>query len=239
MIQRVQESADAVVLAPASPATASVIWLHGLGADGNDFVPIVPELKLPPSLAVRFVFPHAPMRAVTINNGMRMRAWYDILDLTPGGPQDDAGIRDSATILAGFIQRERDSGIAADRIVVAGFSQGGAIALHGALRNPERLAGVMALSTYLPLRTTLAAEASKANRDIPILMCHGSFDPVLPLRLGSSSRDLLRAEGYTVEWKEYPMQHQVCLEEIHDISAWLQARLGAAELVPGRKSNDS
>jgi len=221
MIQRVQESADAVVLAPASPATASVIWLHGLGADGNDFVPIVPELRLPSSVAVRFVFPHAPMRAVTINNGMRMRAWYDILDLTPGGPQDDAGIRDSAAILAGFIQRERDSGIAAGRIVVAGFSQGGAIALHAALRHPERLAGVMALSTYLPLRTTLAAEASKVNRDIPILMCHGSFDPVLPLRLGSSSRDLLRAEGYTVDWKEYPMQHQVCLEEIHDISTFL------------------
>jgi phospholipase/carboxylesterase len=227
MIQRLQESADTVVLVPETPATASVIWLHGLGADGNDFVPIVPELKLPSSLAVRFVFPHAPMRAVTINNGMRMRAWYDILDLTPGGPQDDAGIRDSAAILAGFIQRERESGIAADRIVVAGFSQGGAIALHQALRHPERLAGVMALSTYLPLRTTLAAEASKANRDIPILMCHGSFDPMLPMRLGSSSRDLLRAEGYTVDWKEYPMQHQVCLEEIHDISAWLQATVGA------------
>ena len=231
MIQRAQESLDAVVLAPATAATAAVIWLHGLGADGNDFVPIVPELRLPAGMAVRFVFPHAPVRPVTINNGMRMRAWYDILDLTPGGPQDDAGIRDSAAILAGFIQRERDSGIDANRIVVAGFSQGGAIALHEALRHPERLAGVMALSTYLPLRTTLAAEASKANRDIPILMCHGSFDPVLPLQLGSSSRDLLRAEGYVVDWKEYPMQHQVCLEEIHDISAWLRARLGAGSQV--------
>jgi phospholipase/carboxylesterase len=221
MNQRVQESADAVVLAPATPATASVIWLHGLGADGNDFVPIVPELKLPPSPAVRFVFPHAPMRAVTINNGMRMRAWYDILDLTPGGPQDEAGIRDSAAILAKFIQRERDTGIAASRIVVAGFSQGGAIALHAALRHVERLAGVMALSTYLPLPKTLAAEATTANRDLPILMCHGSFDPVLPLQLGSSSRDLLRAQGYAVEWKEYPMQHQVCLEEVQDISEFL------------------
>jgi phospholipase/carboxylesterase len=222
-----QESADAVVLAPATPATASVIWLHGLGADGNDFVPMVPELKLPPGPSVRFVFPNAPVRPVTINNGMRMRAWYDILELSASGAQDEAGIRDSAAILAGFIQRERDSGIAANRIVVAGFSQGGAIALHEALRHPERLSGVMALSTYLPLRTTFAAEASKANRDIPILMCHGSFDPVLPLRLGSSSRDLLRAEGYAVEWKEYPMQHQVCLEEVQDISAWLKERLAA------------
>ena len=221
MNQRVQESADAVVLAPATPATASVIWLHGRGADGHDFVPMVPELKLPPSPAVRFVFPHAPVRPVTINNGMRMRAWYDILDLTPGGPQDDAGIRDSAAILEKFIQRERDAGVAANHIVVAGFSQGGVIALHVALRHPERLAGVMVLSSYLMLRTTLAAEAAAANRDLPILMCHGSFDPVLPLQLGSSSRDLLRAAGYTVDWKEYPMQHQVCLEEVQDISEFL------------------
>ena len=227
MNQRVQESADAVVLAPATPATASVIWLHGLGADGNDFVPMVPELKLPPSPAVRFVFPHAPMRAVTINNGMRMRAWYDIKELSASGAQDEAGIRESAAILAKFIQRERDAGVAANRIVVAGFSQGGVIALHVALRHPERLAGVMVLSSYLPLRTTLAAEAAAANRDLPILMCHGSFDPVLPLQLGSSSRDVLRAAGYTVDWKEYPMQHQVCLEEVQDISVWLKERLGA------------
>lgn len=226
-----QESADAVVLAPATPATASVIWLHGLGADGNDFVPIVPELQLPPSLAVRFVFPHAPVRPVTINNGMRMRAWYDIKELSASGAQDEAGIRESAAILEQFVQRERYAGIAASRIVVAGFSQGGAIALHAALRHPERLAGVMALSTYLPLRKTLAAEATKANRDLPILMCHGSFDPVLPLRLGTSSRDLLLAEGYAIEWKEYPMQHQVCLEEVQDIAAWLKARLGAGSQV--------
>ena len=216
-----QESPEAVVLSPASTATASVIWLHGLGADGNDFVPIVPELKLPPALAVRFVFPHAPMRPVTINNGMRMRAWYDILQLSAGGPQDEAGVRDSAAILERFIQRERQAGIAAGRIVIAGFSQGGAIALHTALRHAERLAGVMALSTYLPLRTSLAAEASPINRDLPILMCHGTFDPVLPLQLGSSTRDLLIAQGYAVEWKEYPMQHQVCMEEIQDISEFL------------------
>ena len=225
-----QESTDAVVLAPATPATASVIWLHGLGADGNDFVPIVPELQLPPGLAVRFVFPHAPVRPVTVNNGMRMRAWYDIKELSASGATDEAGIRESAAILAKYIQHERDEGVAANRIVVAGFSQGGAIALHAALRHPERLAGVMALSTYLPLRKTLAAEATAVNRDLPILMCHGSFDPVLPLRLGTSSRDRLRAEGYAVDWKEYPMQHQVCLEEIQDIAAWLKARLAAEPL---------
>jgi phospholipase/carboxylesterase len=230
MNQRVQESADAVVLAPAAPATASVIWLHGLGADGHDFVPIVPELQLPPGLAVRFVFPHAPVRPVTINNGMRMRAWYDIKELSAGGAQDEAGIRASAAMLAKYIQHERDAGIAANRIVVAGFSQGGAIALHTALRHPERLAGVMALSTYLPLRRTLAAEATAANRGVPILMCHGSFDPVLPLRLGTSSCELLRAEGYTVDWKEYPMQHQVCLEEVKEIATWLKARLPAEPL---------
>ena len=227
MNHRIEESADAVALAPAQPATASVIWLHGLGADGHDFVPIVRELRLPPDPVLRFVFPHAPVRPVTINNGMRMRAWYDIRELTASGAADDVGIHDSAAILANFIQRERDAGVAADRIVVAGFSQGGAIALHAALRHPERLAGVMALSTYLPLRSTFAAEATPANRDLPILMCHGRFDPVLPMQLGTASRDLLRAEGYAVEWKEYPMQHQVCMEEVQDIAAWLKARLPA------------
>jgi len=230
MNQRVQDSADAVVLAPATPVTASVIWLHGLGADGNDFLPIVPELHLPQALGLRFVFPHAPVRPVTINNGMRMRAWYDIRELSASGATDEAGIRESAAILAKYIQHERDAGVAANRIVVAGFSQGGAIALHAALRHPERLAGVMALSTYLPLRKTLAAEATKANRDLPILMCHGRFDPVLPLQLGTSSRDLLRAAGYAVDWKEYAMQHQVSLEEIQDIAAWLKARLAAEPL---------
>ena len=228
MNQRVEESADAVVLAPAAAVTASVIWLHGLGADGHDFVPIVPELRLPPEPALRFIFPHAPMRPVTINNGMRMRAWYDIKELSASGAADEIGIRDSAAILERFIQRERDAGIAANRIVLAGFSQGGAIALHAALRHPERLAGVMGLSTYLPLRSTFAAEASKANRDLPILMCHGRFDPVLPMQLGSASRDLLQAQGYDVEWKEYPMQHQVCLEEIQDISTWIRCRVASS-----------
>ncbi len=225
MKYRQHESTEAVVLEPENAATASVIWLHGLGADGHDFVPIVPELALPAQLAVRFMFPHAPVRPVTINNGMRMRAWYDILALSGAARQDEAGIRASAAMLADWIARERERGIDARRIVVAGFSQGGAIALHGALRYGERLGGIMALSTYLPLHERLAGEAAAANRDLPILMCHGTMDPMLPVQMGEASRDQLVAAGYTVEWKAYPMQHQVCMEEIEDMAAWLTARL--------------
>lgn len=217
-----QELNDRVVLEPGADvvANAAVIWLHGLGADGYDFVPIVPELKLPEGSAPRFVFPHAPVRPVTLNNGMRMRAWYDLLGLSAAAPEDEPGIRESQQLLERYIRREREAGIPANRIVIAGFSQGGAIALHTALRRTERLAGVLALSTYLPLRAA-AGEASTANRRIPILMCHGLYDPILPLESAERSRDLLRAEGYTVEWKQYPMQHQVCAEEIADLSEWL------------------
>ncbi len=225
MNHRLQESADAVVLAPAAPAAASVIWLHGLGADGHDFVPIVPELELPAEPAVRFVFPHAPMRPVTLNNGMRLRAWYDIKTLTADGRADEEGIRESAARLAELIGRERASGIESKRIIVAGFSQGGAIALYAGLRHPEPLGGILALSTYLPLAKTLEPELSEANRATPILMCHGLHDPVLPHALGSSARAQLRTWGYAVEWKEYPMQHQVCLPEIQDVAAWLQCRV--------------
>jgi phospholipase/carboxylesterase len=228
MTHRREETAQEVVLAPAGTPAASVIWLHGLGADGHDFVPIVPELRLPVEPAVRFVFPHAPVRPVTINSGMRMRAWYDIVSLSASGPPDETGIRASAALLERWIAREVELGVRADRIVIAGFSQGGAIVLHGALRYPQRLAGVLALSTYLPLHDRLAAEAAPANRDLPILMCHGRDDPVLPMALGAMSRDFLRKLGYAVEWKDYPMQHQVCLEEIEDIAAWLRDRLAAA-----------
>ena len=228
MTHRLQESADAVVLAPAAPAAASVIWLHGLGADGHDFVPIVPELKLPAEPGVRFVFPHAPVRPVTLNNGMRMRAWYDIRTLTAEGRADETGLRESGATLADYIAKEQAAGIEPSRIVVAGFSQGGAVALHAGLRYAEPLAGILALSSYLPLAATLATERSAANRETPILMCHGLYDPVLPHGLGVMARDALRALGYTVEWKEYPMQHQVCLPEIEAIGAWLQVRLGAA-----------
>ena len=227
MTHRLQESADAVVLAPATPASASVIWLHGLGADGHDFVPIVPELELPAALAVRFVFPHARVRPVTLNMGMRMRAWYDIKTLTAEGRADEEGIRESVAVLGRFIAAERTAGIASERIVIAGFSQGGAIALHGALRHAEPLGGILALSCYLPLQATLEGELTDANRRTPVLMCHGQYDPVLPMALGVMARDWLRTQGYTVDWKEYPIQHQVCPPEIQDISSWLGARLAA------------
>jgi phospholipase/carboxylesterase len=220
------ESPDCVVLNPPSPPAAAIIWLHGLGADGFDFVPIVNELRLPPALTVRFVFPHARPRPVTINNGYVMRAWYDIKGLSPDRAlEDDAGVRDSEQIVRGYIERETDNGIAANRIIVAGFSQGGAIALQTALRYPQRLAGVMALSTYLPLRDTLAQERSPANNDIPVLMCHGVRDQVVPAEMGRAARDLLQSLGYAVQWQSYPMEHQVCMEEVVDISNWLQARL--------------
>jgi phospholipase/carboxylesterase len=199
----------------------AVIWLHGLGADGHDFEPIVPELGL--RFAVRFVFPHAPVRSVTINGGMAMRAWYDILGFDRRAREDDAGIRASAAQVAELIDREVERGMPTQRIVVAGFSQGGAIALQTALREPRTLGGVVALSTYLPLAATLAAERSAANARLPIFMAHGTSDGVLPLALGETSRRALEALGYAVAWHEYPMAHSVCLEEISALGAWLAA----------------
>ena len=221
-----RESADAVIVEPQITPTAAVIWLHGLGADGFDFVPIVSELRLPESLAVRFIFPHATPRPVTINNGFVMRAWYDIKGFGPDRPEDETGIRESEGVVRGYLEQQIAQGICADRIVLAGFSQGGAIALQAGLRYPQRLAGIMALSTYLPLRATVAQEASQANRDVPILMCHGAYDPVVVPQLGEMSRDILRGLGYSIEWHSYPMEHSVCTDEIADISRWLQARLG-------------
>ncbi|HUP90854.1 MAG TPA: carboxylesterase [Solimonas sp.] len=222
---RTEENREAILLHPAGKATAAVIWLHGLGADGHDFVPIVPELDLPTDHAIRFIFPHAPVRPVTINNGMAMRAWYDILSLTRMEKQDLAGMQDSQRIVHGWIQKQVDDGIPPVRIVLAGFSQGGAITLHTGLRYPERLAGLLPLSTYLPMHDRLPAEASAANKDVPILMCHGTYDPVLPHGLGVATRDLLVELGYKVDWHEYPMRHQVCAEEIALIGRWLRERL--------------
>lgn len=206
---------------------ASVIWLHGLGADGNDFVPIVPELKLPPTLAVRFVFPHAPVRRVTINNGMAMRAWYDISAADLNSRADIEGVKQSQAQLEALIARENERGVASSRIVLAGFSQGGVVALHTGLRHPERLAGIVALSTYLVLADRLAQDASSANRDVPIFMAHGTADPVVRFEWGEASRRSLEAAGYRVEWHNYRMEHSVCLEEIVDLAAWLARVLGA------------
>lgn len=202
--------------------TATVIWLHGLGADGYDFEPIVPELDLPAAPAVRFVFPHAPMRPITINGGAVMRGWYDVLSLEGVRREDDAGVRASQASVEELIAREAAGGVPAARLVLAGFSQGGAIALQTGLRHPERLAGIMALSTYLPLASTLTAEASAANRDVPIFMAHGRHDSLIPIERSAISRDLLRKAGYEVEWHDYAMEHAVCPEEIADIAAWLR-----------------
>lgn len=217
-----EEILDTVEAGAAEQARASIIWLHGLGADGHDFEPIVPELRLPPSLGVRFVFPHAPVQPVTLNGGMAMRAWYDIIALDGNARQDAAGIRASAERVAALLRRENDRGVPDERIVLAGFSQGGAVALHQGLRHPRRLAGILALSTYLPLQDTVEAERHPANAETPIFMCHGSMDPVIDPRMGEQSREQLEALGHPVEWHTYPMAHAVCLEEIRDIGEWIQ-----------------
>ncbi len=219
------ESLETVEITTGEPPVASVIWLHGLGADGHDFEPIVPELDL--AVAARFIFPHAPVRAVTINLGARMRAWYDILSLQRTDLEDEEGIYASAAAIDALIDAEVERGIPTDKIVIAGFSQGGALALHVALRHSSRLAGVLALSAYLPLPATLSVEKSLANASIPLLMAHGAHDPVVPEALGLSSRDCLQGLGYQVEWYSYPMDHSVCPQEIADINRWLNARFAA------------
>ena len=202
----------------------SVIWLHGLGADGHDFEPIVPELVDEAWPAIRFVFPHAPVRAVTINGGMRMRAWYDILGLEIAQRQDERGVRESIAFVQGLIARENARGVPSERIVIAGFSQGGAIALASGLRHPQRLAGVVALSTYLPIAESSADERSEANRALPIFMAHGSLDPVVGHALGQMSRSYLEQLGYAVQWHSYSMPHSVNAEEIADLARWLGER---------------
>jgi phospholipase/carboxylesterase len=204
---------EAIEIETGKNPVASVIWLHGLGADGHDFEPIVPELALPKP--VRFVFPHAPVRPVTINQGMRMRAWYDIFQFG-GGPEDEAGIRASQKLIEKMIEAEKGR-----KIILAGFSQGGAIVLRTALRHPQSVAAVLALSTYLPLAASLENEASPANRKTPVFMAHGQFDDIIPLRRAEASRDALTRLGYDVEWHTYPMPHSVCAPEIRDISDFL------------------
>ena len=205
--------------------SASVIWLHGLGADGHDFEPIVPELRLPAALPTRFVFPHAPVRPVTINGGMAMRAWYDIVTLDRGGPVDSAGIDESSAALEALITREQERGIEPARIVVAGFSQGGAIAINTILRAEKKLAGLMALSTWLALPDAL--QRDNLDTSVPVFMAHGQFDPMIPMQYGRASADRLAAAGFDVEWHDYPMAHAVCPQEIDDIRTWLSGVLGA------------
>ena len=209
---------EAVEIETGSPPQAAVIWLHGLGADGHDFEPIVPELRL--KQAVRFVFPHAPVQPVTINQGMRMRAWFDIFQFG-GGREDDKGIRASQTLIEKMISEEVKKGIPESKIVLAGFSQGGAIALQTALRYPKPLAGVMALSTYLPIAATLAAERAAPNAQVPIFMAHGAYDDIIPIQRARDSKNFLEKLGYRIAWHEYPMPHSVCGEEVREISAFL------------------
>ena len=214
------ESLQTIEIETRSNPSHCVIWLHGLGADGNDFVPIVQELSLPP-LGIRFVFPHAPMRPVTINGGFVMRAWYDIAHQDLGMKEDEQGLRQSQKMIEELIAKEETRGVPANRIVVAGFSQGGVISLQTGLRQPERLAGVMSLSAYLPLTSTIEKERNAANKDVPIFLGHGIADNIVPLPLGIASRDRLLKLGYDVDWHQYPMPHSVCAEELEDISAWL------------------
>ena len=198
----------------------SVIWLHGLGADGNDFVPIIQELTLP-RLGIRFVFPHAPMRPVTVNGGFVMRAWYDIVYQDLAMKEDELGLRQAQKSIEELIAKEESRGVPANRIVIAGFSQGGVISLQTGLRQPKRLAGIMSLSAYLPLAATVTKERNAANNDVPIFLGHGTTDNIVPLPLGAASRDQLIKLGYDVDWHQYPMPHSVCPEELDDISAWL------------------
>jgi len=217
------ENPPPIILQTGKSPQHSIIWLHGLGADGQDFVPIADELELP--VAVRYIFPHAPMRPVTINGGFVMRAWYDIAGPSMDAQQDAAGIRASHSLVEELIAREVAQGIAPRNIFLAGFSQGGAIALHTALRQAVPLGGVLALSTYLPLAEIAARELLEQSKATPIFMAHGRNDPVVPYALGVFSRDALQEFGYAVEWHEYAMQHSVCEEELRDIANWLGEKI--------------
>ena len=211
------------------PAPAwTVLWLHGLGADGHDFAPIVPELVRPQWPALRFVFPHAPVRPVTINGGMRMRAWYDIVGMDFATRADAAGIEESVAQVEALVEREAGRGIAAERLLLAGFSQGGAITLAAGITRSRPLAGLIALSTYLPMTPAQAQAALKPEAaSQPVFMAHGQFDPVVPYAGGDMSANALRALGFEVEWHRYPMQHAVCAEEIRDLGDWMTARFAA------------
>lgn len=217
---------DCIEIQPPGSASASVIWLHGLGASGHDFVPVVPELGLGKNHGVRFIFPNAPTRPVTVNNGLVMPAWYDITDLDIAARPDQNGIETSTVQINELIDLEIRAGIAPERIILAGFSQGGAVALHAGLLQGRPLAGIMALSTYLPLREAILSLDLDAHPDTSVFMGHGNQDPVVPVSLGHATRDFLSRLGYGIDWHEYPMAHQVCAPEIADIGTWLRSILG-------------
>lgn len=211
-----------VEINPTAPIRSSVIWMHGLGADAHDFEPLVPELRLPETLGVRFVFPNAPIRPVTLNNGMRMRAWYDVLSLDLPRQEDPHGVLASEQAIHVLLERERQRGIPSERLIIAGFSQGGAMALHSGLRYPAPLAGILALSCYIPLPSNLLNEQRPQSQVTPIFIAHGDCDAVIPLRYGKQSAEMLKELGYIVEWNEYDMGHEVCWQEIRDIKEWLE-----------------
>jgi phospholipase/carboxylesterase len=214
-----------IELNPVGQPKASVIWMHGLGADANDFVPVVPELRLPDSLTIRYVFPNAPKQAVTINGGAVMQAWYDITGNDLARRTDENGVRASQALIGQLIEREHALGVPYERIFLAGFSQGGVIALQTGLRYPKKLGGILALSTYLACVETLASEGTAANKATKILMVHGTGDQVIALDRAEKSRELLQQNGYAVQWQTYPMQHSVCAEEIGLISRFFKAQL--------------
>jgi phospholipase/carboxylesterase len=224
------EPLPSVEVTTGDPVQASVIWLHGLGADGHDFEPIVPLLRLDSAPGVRFVFPHAPSRPVTINAGMVMPAWYDIRVLALRRDVDAKGVAESSSAIESLLERERERGVPSERIVLAGFSQGGALALHVALRHASRLAGVVALSCYLVLEETLASECSAVNAGLPIFQGHGTDDPMVPLQAGEQARDTLLEAGYPVDWRTYPMGHQVLPQEIADVGQAIRRMLGSPGL---------
>lgn len=215
---------DAIIIEPKESHRASVIWLHGLGADGHDFEAIVPELGLPDDLGIRFIFPNAPKRPVTINGGMSMRAWYDVKSPDLRDQEDTESIIESSNLINNYINAEIEAGIESNKIILAGFSQGGAITLHAGLRFPSPLAGLLALSCYLPLAGLLKDEAI-ADKGMSIMMAHGISDPVIPVDQGRASSETLKEQGYSVEWHEYMMQHSVCLEEITAIETWIKRLL--------------
>lgn len=225
MVMEDSSQLETIVIPPQTSHQKTVIWLHGLGADGSDFVPIVEELNLPKELGVKFIFPHAPVRPVTFNGGVPMRAWFDIHGLLPGSWQDEEGILDASRKVSSLIEQEHAAGIPYNKILIAGFSQGGALALYTGLKYSHALAGILGLSTVLPVAYQLEKEATLASRDTPIALMHGTYDPVISIQLGEMSRDWLIDFDYKVRWQVYPIQHTVSLEEIKEIKEWLFERL--------------